>query len=396
MTLTDPYQVGILVSDSEGNPPFADSAFYSLLTQEGNRLGLGVYVFTPSTSSLNEENEVVGYRYSAANHRWSQERLPLPDLIYDRAFYRNARDLVQHRLVLTELRHKKSFIVLGNGLTGKWSVYQAILRAPDLKKYVPRTIRLQNASGLVPWFKHNDSAFLKLDAGTQGKGAVRILKLKNGIYEIAGRDFHNVPFEKKIDSLTALVSWFHQFANRRYLLQPNLKLHSRSGDVYDIRSLVQKNGEGRWTLTGMAVRQGQSGSVTSNLHGGGTAQAAEPFLQSEFGTKQGEELSVMLRRISIRIAEQLEGHFGRLAELGIDFGVDRDGRVWLIEVNSKPGRTIFQLLCDDRARRKSLVYPMAYASYLLKRSRDTVWRINGQRTSFPTQGLTVTNMSLSY
>jgi D-alanine-D-alanine ligase-like ATP-grasp enzyme len=45
---------------------------------------------------------------------------------------------------------------------------------------------------------------------------------------------------------------------------------------------------------------------------------------------------------AILIAEVTEQHVnGPLGELGMDIGVDRSGRVWLFEVNAKPGRHIF-------------------------------------------------------
>ncbi|MFD0871880.1 MULTISPECIES: YheC/YheD family endospore coat-associated protein [Paenibacillus] len=395
MNITDHNRVGILVGEEADLPWFVDSGFYSLLIRHGNRLGLDVYVITPS-SSMSEGTGMIGYRYSAAAGTWSEEPVPLPDLVYDRVFQKDARGLLRYRSSLVELRRKQDFILLGNGLPGKWKVHQALLREPGLRRLVPRTVRLQDASLLVSWFRSCPSAFLKPDSGTQGKGAIRIIKQEDsGLYYLEGRDFNNKPFAHKFHSVNDLVSWVRRFASRRYLLQPNLNLISRSGDVYDVRSLVQKNGEGRWTLTGMAVRRGSSGSVTANLHGGGSAEAAEPFLQEQFGTERGKEKCALLRSLSLLIAEHLEGHFGRLAELGIDFGVDQDGRIWLIEVNSKPGRSVFRLLCDEEARRNSLAYPMAYASYLLAQRGDHIWRNHRLRFPLRSQGTTGIKPSLT-
>jgi hypothetical protein len=61
----------------------------------------------------------------------------------------------------------------------------------------------------------------------------------------------------------------------------------------------------------------------------------------------------------------LESCHGRLVELGIDFGVDLDGYIWILEVNSKPGRSIFTYLQDDKARNRALENPIRYAKYLL-------------------------------
>ncbi|WP_277714094.1 YheC/YheD family protein [Paenibacillus mucilaginosus] len=70
-------------------------------------------------------------------------------------------------------------------------------------------------------------------------------------------------------------------------------------------------------------------------------------------------------RLAAELPEALEAGYGRFAELGIDFGVDRDGRLWLLEVNSKPGRSVFTLLGDARAAEAALLRPLQYAASLL-------------------------------
>lgn len=70
-------------------------------------------------------------------------------------------------------------------------------------------------------------------------------------------------------------------------------------------------------------------------------------------------------QLSANIPIHLESHFGRLAELGIDFGVDQQGKVWILEVNSKPGRSSFFKIGDVISARKSIENPIGYARYLL-------------------------------
>jgi hypothetical protein len=115
----------------------------------------------------------------------------------------------------------------------------------------------------------------------------------------------------------------------------------------------------------MGVRCGQSGSITANLHGGGTAWEAAPFLKCEFGNEQAKEQMNTLIELSTKIPLALESAHGRLAELGIDLGVDRNGRVWLLEVNSKPGRTLFTYLPNKAVQKSSKENPILYAAFLL-------------------------------
>ncbi|MDF2960165.1 MAG: endospore coat-associated protein [Paenibacillus sp.] len=189
-------------------------------------------------------------------------------------------------------------------------------------------------------------------------------------FTVRGRDARNRHVQRGFADAPALLRWLRRFtAQRSYLLQQYLLLQTYSGDAYDVRSLVQKDGTGRWQVTGMAVRQGQGGSLTSNLHGGGTVQPAEPFLVRQFGADKAKSIAYRLQDLSVQIPEALEKHHGRLAELGIDFGVDTEGHIWILEVNSKPGRSIFTYLHDNQARINALTNPIRYARYLLQRSR---------------------------
>lgn len=61
----------------------------------------------------------------------------------------------------------------------------------------------------------------------------------------------------------------------------------------------------------------------------------------------------------------LEESCGRLGELGLDFGIDAGGRIYLLEANSKPGRTVFRLTGDRRAARLAAENPLRYARHLL-------------------------------
>ncbi|WP_036724954.1 YheC/YheD family protein, partial [Paenibacillus forsythiae] len=123
------------------------------------------------------------------------------------------------------------------------------------------------------------------------------------------------------------------------------QLSGSGGQPFDVRVLMQKDGNGRWTLGGMAVRLGPRGSLTSNLHGGGTAVHPASFLRKQYGGAAANILAE-LALASAFLPPLLEAGFGRLGELGLDFGIDPGGRIWLLEANSKPGRSAFALTGD--------------------------------------------------
>lgn len=362
--------LGIMTAERSGPLPFASSGFYRYLCLLGEQRGIQVFVFSPNRIRF-LDGTVTGYSYSRKNRQWIKSQLPLPAFIYDRCFCDKREEYVQYRNAVRRLRSKANIHFIGNELPGKWKVLQRLSSELDLLPILPETKQLHNMEQLLAWLDRKQEAFLKPQGGSQGKGALRIAASRetSDHYLAIGRDGRNRPVHKQLSGRQDLKRWIASFIGRRaYLIQDYLTLHNSAGIAYDIRSLVQKDGRGLWQMTGMAVRCGKPGSVTSNLHGGGKAEEALPFLIREFGEAKAEELIAAIHKLSAQIPPVLESAHGRLVELGIDFGIDRTGTIWILEVNSKPGRDVFRQLHNGAARRLSLERPIEYTEFLLKSS----------------------------
>jgi glutathione synthase/RimK-type ligase-like ATP-grasp enzyme len=366
-----PRYLGIMVCAGESSgtdrPQRPDNRFLAKLCAIGERQGLRVFVFSPCWLS-EDRRSVSGYRYQAADGTWTYETFPLPDLIYDRVFYRSPDGYRQHKAALREMLFHKKIPFLGRSLNGKEEVYEALKRYDAFRPYLPLTLPYRGPAQLLRWLRRHGEAVLKPAAGTHGKGVLHILRAAGGEYRIRGRSRSNRMFAAAFDSPFPLLRLLDRIAAQRaYLLQPYLPLTTQAGDTFDVRALAQKDGRGRWTVTGLAVRKGAAGSLTSNLHGGGSAEAIAPFLESEYGREAAVRLERELLELARTIPPALERCFGRLAELGIDLGIGRDGRIWIIEVNSKPGRSAFESgKAGKNAGELSLLRPVAYAGFLLR------------------------------
>ncbi|GIP20922.1 YheC/YheD family protein [Paenibacillus sp. J22TS3] len=358
--------MGVMVTENtSASPPIGESLFCRRLTLAGTRHDMTVYVFT-SDGIGSPDHTIEGYRFTPDG--WVQGTFRVPDIIYDRVSYRSSRHRGSTREKLAALAEgRRKFLYLARGLSGKWNVYQALKRAPALTPHLPETVRYKGTASLIHWLsRHGGHAFLKPHSGTHGKMTLHIRQAEDSRgLTLIGRDPNNKLIHKHFEDRAEGAAWVERFTgDRAYIMQPYLELTSSDDRPFDIRVLVQKNESGRWSFTGMAVRQGEKNALTSNLHGGGTALEPVGYLTQEFGETMAQEAISTIRRLSSQIPDQLEGSFGRLAELGIDFGVDRQGKVWIIEVNSKPGRSVFFQIGDQKSARKSVENPIAYARYL--------------------------------
>jgi len=368
---TERKTLGIMVVTSRtarrGSPPFGDRGFYRRLSKIGHQAGVDVIVFDPLHTNWNTM-EVNGYQFVAHDARWVKVQKPVPPVIYDRCFYSGRTQYLRYKQAINRLRGLKSVRCVLCGLSGKWQVHEMLAQHPKLRSYLPETEQLTDIRQVNEWLDLRGACILKPNAGSHGKKILRIIKLDTGGYEVSGRDALNRTLSATFDSLPQLLRWLNAFVSyKRYLIQESLSLTTSSGRSFDVRSLVQKGGDGKWQMTGMAIRLGRPGSLTANIHGGGESRPLLPFLSEQYDEATAQMIISDLEMLSRHIPLQLEKHAGPLFELGIDFGIDREGRVWILEVNSKPGRSIFTQLHDVSRSKASVHNLISYARYLLDR-----------------------------
>lgn len=357
-----------MAAERDGFPPFSNARYYRLLSLLGSRNQLFVYVFSPRRIDW-IGRQVDGCVYNRSTGQWEWRRLPFPDLVYDRFFYspgrRAALDLHQARLLRNRFRGR----FLGIGLPDKCRVYRMLAADAALRPHLP-DLRAVSAPGEIRALlaKYGD-VVVKPRGGSQGKGIFRLTALDEGPvrFRAAGRTLQNGTFRRAFRDPGELDAWLAKHLVRcRAAAMPYLRLTTRSGRPFDIRAFVQKDRTGRWVWIGMAARVGEPGQLTSNLHGGGQAVDARELLRAEFGGRAAG-MAEQLRSLSLRIARVLQARHGPLVELGIDFGIEPAGAVWILEANSRPGRSIFGKTGNRAASRRSICNPIHYACYLRDR-----------------------------
>jgi glutathione synthase/RimK-type ligase-like ATP-grasp enzyme len=261
---------------------------------------------------------------------------------------------------------------LGRPLANKWVIYQYMAESEQIRPYLPLTQRYTGISDTVKFVKKHRLVYLKPRNGTGGRGILCITKTMNGGYLIQGRNAHRgilTPLRITEAQLPAKLGTLG--LTEQYLVQQGINLLLPDGRVHDFRLLIQKNGSGKWEVTGCAGRIGPPRSITSNLHGGGTAMRTDRLLEQRFTSKaQIEDIKRSMNRLGFLVAHHLEAKFGSLCELGIDIAVDPNGRVWMLEVNPKPSREVFSKIGETATYEKAHQRPLEYALWLYRHRKQ--------------------------
>jgi hypothetical protein len=296
---------------------------------------------------------------------WTPAAAPVPKVYFDRRFPRTPAELAAGARAVRILR-RHGAAPLGRALPGKAQVHAALGRSPRLAPLLPPTALLAPRRLAVLLAAHPAGLFLKPAAGMQGRGAAALRpEPGGGIVRITGRTMQGRSFEARVPADRLAEAALKLTRGRPYLVQPLLPLRTAADEPFDLRLFAQKDRGGRWTVTGAAVRLGRPGAAASNLHGGGSARPAIAFLAAMLGEQAAARLLDRAKRAALLAAREAERAFGRLAEIGADFGVEPDGRLWLLELNGKPGRAIFAEIGDAEGERLAAERTISYGLRLM-------------------------------
>jgi len=341
--------IGILLprAGQHADRPFGNiTSFCKELHRASRTYGGIVYFFTPDDTS---HEEIHGWRI--VYDRFTRMHVPLPDIVYNRLTTRRLenKDSVQQFFTYVKSRHRGS--IFNEKFLDKNEVFHALARNVAIHKHLPESHLLTRYEQLNTMCKRYGSVFLKPVTGSLGKGIIRVSRSKDRI--LCQYASLNGAIRKSYPSLSKAFSTIKsKVRGKRYLIQQGLTLITVQERPVDFRALVQKNDRNEWTITSIVGRIASNQSFVSNVARGGTMCTARAALtQSSLPDHLHTAVYKRLHKAALAIAQTLESEIPyHFAELGIDLAVDQAGRVWLLEVNSKPSKQDGTPLTDGKIR----------------------------------------------
>ncbi|ARD47478.1 hypothetical protein SporoP37_04700 [Sporosarcina sp. P37] len=284
--------------------------------------GVGFYYFSPKDVNFTARR-IMGYVYE--NGEWLQKDLPFPNVIFNAVGMKTDEEIKVYQQ-LKDLIPFTSYSI-GN----KMNVYKRIEKMPEFADYLIPSITIVNAAEVFDALKKYEKVIVKPVSGSQGRGIWFIEQDGKKYCTISGAKHQTMNKEELTEVLQMLIS------DQAYLVQPYILCRTKEGNPYDFRIHVQKDGQGKWMITIIYPRIGAKDRVTSNISRGGSMGTLSSFLEREF---EGESRNI--RKILRKFAERFTNEFEKLYdvefdELGIDIGVDENHKLWIFEVNWRPG-----------------------------------------------------------
>jgi hypothetical protein len=344
--------------------------FAKLLSAEKS---VGTFTFIFGARQINWEKGIVnGYFYTS--NGWEQIEVPFPNVVYDRLPNRKTENHQALKKIKERMQEEYLIPWFNPGFFNKWSIHRLLQSDFQAASYLPETVLHPTIELTDQMLKTYGTVFLKPVNGSLGYGLYKIIySEQEKAYYCRYRDAQQV---NRLQKFHALDKLFHKLFEKtqlyHYIIQQGIPLLRINGQTVDFRVHTNKNEKGRWQISALAAKVAQQGSVTTHLNNGGIVKTIDEIFPD---SEQQQTITHALTEASIAISESLEKKIdGHIGEIGFDFGIDKNNKIWLFEANSKPGRAIFthpKLKDHDRITKElSLKYALYLTEKMIKHPEE--------------------------
>jgi hypothetical protein len=316
-------------------------------------------IFLCSVDDIDLKTRTIrGYYYDPAGPdgpQWVEGRFPYPG-----AFYKRVRIDQQVYDDLTKVISPDR--VFNRNFFYKLRFWNIMSRIPDVREHLPYTEELADIRQLDRFLGEYRSVFLKPSRGLHGRGIVHVKK-KRDRYLVSFREGMTASILTK----RQVVDLLNQLKDRKtYLIQQAVQMKYGKSPV-DFRVYMQKDSRQQWTCKGMVARIAKAGSIVTNLGYLDRLMYPDEAIQKVYQLNHDEAKSLErhIREVCCNVCNTLDRlSVGLYGDVAIDLTVDRNRKVWILEINKKYGCKFLELLGDTHLLREILTGPLKYARAL--------------------------------
>nr|WP_277398385.1 YheC/YheD family protein [Neobacillus citreus] len=215
-------------------------------------------------------------------------------------------------------------------------VYQQLNSDPEIMKHIPDTCLAPSVSDIQDFLNRYQEIFLKPVTGSFGYGIFKVSSQNGTGFLCQYREDSQEVFRIYI-SLDDLAD--HHFKDgllSTYLLQQAIDLACVDEQTFDFRIHLNKDGYNKWQPTAMVPFLKNKNELTT--HSG--KYTSRDVLKEVF-CERSIELTNQVKDEAIYAVTAMESSLNQLiGEVGIDIGIDKNGHIWIFEINSKPSHMI--------------------------------------------------------
>lgn len=214
-------------------------------------------------------------------------------------------------------------------IASKWKKFKVLKQHHGVAKHIPHMQRF-SSSALRDMLNRFRFVVAKPYVGSGGGGVIKIEKIG------ANRYLSHYRYTKKTHtSWRQLLRYLRKIRKRRrYMIQQGIDLATVKGRKVDYRVKIVKK-KRSWRITAVVARLARPGLFVTNLSRGGNMMKGSQALRASF-PNQVKSKKVTMTGVARTCTQLLEKRYPGIGQLGYDFGIDKSGNVWILEVNTRP------------------------------------------------------------
>lgn len=334
--------IGILTSGFTPFPlrPIGErSMFFAKLLSVNKSVGALPFVFGEEHIDW-DQGLIQGYFF--VDGGWLRIKVPFPNVVYDRLPNRRTERKSELRSLKSRMQTDYLIPWYNPGFFSKLDVFERLQQDERAAEYLPETHQFSSFSVIERMLSSYGNVYVKPANGSLGLGIHQILFDKyNGYYYCRYRDQDGVNKLTRFESLEKLMKKiFYKRNLSQMIVQQGISLLRSEKRLIDFRVHTNKDEYGQWQVAAIAAKIAGQGSVTTHVNNGGVVKSLDELFEDQTEREIYEKkLSEAAMVLSTILEKNMEGIIG---EIGFDLGIDKSGKVWLFEANSKPGRSIFK------------------------------------------------------
>ena len=292
--------------------------------------GVELLYFSPGAVDLDKQR-INGYKYDGGV--WEAVVSPYPDVIYNTSgFVRDKQTKAVEMLYQT-------VPFTSHSIGSKVTVYRNLMQYKKYADYLVPSEEILSAEHFFAFLDQYPETVFKPSWGCQGEDIAYIKKEGAKFRISSGAEEHSYDAEKTEAFIRGKLE------EDEYIAQPYINCRTKTGAPYDLRLHVLKGREGAWVNPIIYPRISSNSNIVCNIGQGGYISELTTFLKREFGA-QYYDMQKYIELFSLQFAAhmdeiQKELYGEELNELGIDIGLDSAQKIFIYEVNWRPGHPPF-------------------------------------------------------
>lgn len=234
---------------------------------------------------------------------------------------------------------------------GKWTKHNIMRMSPALRLALPDT-RLLNQRNFIVFMRTYKHVIVKPSNGSGGAGVMQVTAAGNGYCTVRyGK------IKKTINGLHPTYAFLRSKIKRTYIIQQRIPLAQWKRKPFDVRVMVQRRRGSNWVVTGTLAKIAGSGYFITNLvrSKGKAVPLHAAIRHSNIQGSSSKHIQQQIHRLALTSARHLQTYY-RIHTIGLDVGIDPNGKVWLIEANFMPDKTYFLRLKDKTMYRRIMAF----------------------------------------